>query len=494
MSEQNPNLRSVARSEGASPAILEAVLNTVVDGVITIDEAGTICLANAATARIFGYAADELIGSNISMLMPAPYAAEHDGYLRRYLETGERHIIGIGREVEALRSDGAVFPIDLAVSEVRVGDRRLFTGIVRDMTDRKRTETALRRERRFAADLFENANAIVAVLDEEGRISRINGFLAQLTARDSNDVRGADWVETFVPEDDRNSVREIFDRIVAGELVHSSVSSIVTRDGALRTIAWSGRHLVDADDVVDGILVIGTDITELKEAEQRLVQSERLAAIGEMVTGLAHESRNALQRARACLEMLELDLAERSDHMELTARAKLALDELQRLYEEVRNYASPVQLDLSKCQVKDIWKLAWDQLATMRAGTDIQLRDDCAVESPKWRVDRNRMLQVFRNILENAIAASPQGSEVVIRCREDRLKDRPALRITIRDSGPGIDSEQATRVFEPFFTTKPRGTGLGLAIAKRIVEAHSGEIYVADDSSPGAEFIMVIPR
>lgn len=494
MSDEVRIPRSVARSEDASPAILNAVLDTVVDAIVTIDETGTICLANAVTAEIFGYSAEELIGQNISLLMPEPHSAEHDGYLQKYLKTGERRIIGIGREVEARRRDGTVFPVDLAVSEVHTGGRRLFTGVIRDMTDRKQTETALRRERRFADDLLETANAIVVVLDEQGRIARFNSFLEHLTGISPDEVRGLSWVETFVAPEKRENVRKLFDRIIAGETVHSNVSAIETRDASRRMIAWSGRHLVDANDIVNGILLIGTDISELKEAEQKLVQSERLAAIGEMVTGLAHESRNALQRARACIEMLELDLADRSDHMELTARAKLALDELQRLYEEVRNYAAPVQLDLSNCEATEIWVQAWEQLATMRTGTDIQLQTDLGDASLAWRVDRNRMLQVFRNILENAVAASPKGGTVTLHCRDARLKNRPALQIAIRDSGPGIDEERAARVFEPFFTTKPRGTGLGLAIANRIVEAHSGEISVGKSTGSGAEFVIVIPR
>jgi len=123
---------------------LRALLDTAADGIITIDERGSIRTVNSAAERIFGYAAAEIAGRNVGVLMPEPYKREHDSYLGNYLRTGERRIIGIGREVEGRRKDGTTFPVDLAVSETRLGDYRAFTGIVRDITERKRTELLLK--------------------------------------------------------------------------------------------------------------------------------------------------------------------------------------------------------------------------------------------------------------------------------------------------------------------------------------------------------------
>ena len=131
-------------------ARLSAILDTTVDGIITIDERGIIESVNAATERIFGYTGDELVGNNITMLMPSPYREEHGAYISRYLRTGEPRIIGIGREAEGQHKDGRRFPIDLAVSEVRVGGSRLFTGLVRDISARRRAEDEARRR---SADL-----------------------------------------------------------------------------------------------------------------------------------------------------------------------------------------------------------------------------------------------------------------------------------------------------------------------------------------------------
>lgn len=143
-----------ARSEEHA-AQLRAILDTAVDGIITIDPAGTIESANPAACAIFGYALEELVGRPITVLMPPPYRDEHDGYVQNYLETGDAKIIGIGREVTGVRRDGEIFPLELAVSEVRFGDALRFTGFVRDISDRRRTEIALEESRRHLRELVD---------------------------------------------------------------------------------------------------------------------------------------------------------------------------------------------------------------------------------------------------------------------------------------------------------------------------------------------------
>ncbi len=142
---------------------LEAILNTATDAIITINERGIIQTANPATENVFGYASSELIGSNIQRLMPAPYAGEHDTYLAAYVETGQRKIIGVGREVEAKRKDGTTFPVDLAVSESDVGGQRLFTGIVRDISERRLVEA----EQQSLGRILEDSLNEIYVFDAE---------------------------------------------------------------------------------------------------------------------------------------------------------------------------------------------------------------------------------------------------------------------------------------------------------------------------------------
>jgi PAS domain S-box-containing protein len=150
-----------------SEARTHAILQTAVDGIITIDEWGIVESFNPAAERLFGYTADEVIGQNIRMLMPSPYREEHDAYMARYLQTGEPHIIGIGREVRAQRRDGTTFPIALAVSEMYIAGRRMFTGIIHDLTARVQAEEALRRARNELEVRVQERTAELTAANEE---------------------------------------------------------------------------------------------------------------------------------------------------------------------------------------------------------------------------------------------------------------------------------------------------------------------------------------
>ena len=131
--------------------MLRLIMEHTVDGVVTIDATGQVSSFNRAAERVFGYRADEILGRNVSTLMPSPHQQAHDGYLARYLATGEARIIGMGREVEGLRSDGARFPMDLSVTEFSMGGERFFIGIVRDISERKKLEEQLRQSQKMEA-------------------------------------------------------------------------------------------------------------------------------------------------------------------------------------------------------------------------------------------------------------------------------------------------------------------------------------------------------
>lgn len=235
------------------------------------------------------------------------------------------------------------------------------------------------------------------------------------------------------------------------------------------------------------------DLSEMKAVHAKLVQSERLAAIGEMMTGLAHESRNALQRTRACLDMLELDLEEQPEAIDLIRRGQTALDELHRLYEEVRGYAAPVQLSPAPCNLAHVWETAWANLSDQRRDRAISLQTETNGVDLECRVDAHRIGQVLRNLFENSIAACSEPGKIVLQCANAVINGAPAVELTLIDNGPGFDEEQRNKAFEPFFTTKTKGTGLGMAIAKRIIDAHNGRIAI-NSARQGAEIVITLPR
>src|SRR5262249_2424683 len=156
--------------------------------------------------------------------------------------------------------------------------------------------------------------------------------------------------------------------------------------------------------------------------------------------------------------------------LDLVARIQKAQDHLRQLYEEVRGYAAPLRLERERCSLAAVWRQAWTNLGVLRQGRQAELREECDGIDVLAAVDPFRLEQVCRNIFANALPACRDPVRLTITCAETALEQQPALRVAVRDNGPGLNPEQQRRIFEPFFTTKTKGTGLGMAIAKRIVE------------------------
>lgn len=616
-------------SSGATEdqARLTAVLSNAVDGIITIDNRGLIEQANPAAERLFGYDLNEMVGQNVRMLMPAPYRDEHDGYIANYLKTGDAKIIGVGREVEGRRKDGSTFPMYLSVSEVRLGSRILFTGIVHNLVELKQAEQAATQlgrvledsrneiyifdaetlrfvlvnrgarenvgysmdeltqmtpvelkpefdKRAFSeltdallsgetdkvnfetvhrrkdgttypvdvhmqvSEVAEQALFVAIILDVterkqaeaereklqrqlEGRLQElkirdqaiqsagegiiiadatqtehpiifVNAAFEAMTGYSADDIVGRTCCLLHEGDEDQPGVNLIRTALADGRPCHAVVRNY-RRDGSMFWNDISLAPVLDANGEPTHIVAVMEDVTERRRLQKERVQTERLAAIGEMVTGLAHESRNALQRAQACLDMLSLDLEEQPEQLDLTTRARVAIDDLRRLYEEVRNYAAPFTLEKRECCVPDLWRKVWDDLSILRNERDVTL--DESVEDPTITadIDAHRVEQVVRNIFENALAACSDPCRIEIECAEVELGERAAVRVCFRDNGPGFERDVATKVFQPFFTTKQKGTGLGMAIAKRIIDAHGGHIEVGRPGS-GAEIVVTLPR
>lgn len=300
---------SISREE-RDAANWSAVLATARDAIVSIDNAGRITVFNPTAEAIFGYAAEEVLGHNVTILMPAPYRDEHDSYLRNYRETGVPKAIGRIRAAEALRKSGEIFPIELSVSESQLGTDVLYTAIIRDVSEKVRLESALRSQRDFAERVIETAQVIILVLDPAGAIVRYNTFMEELCGRSCGSAVGQDWFSTFVPERERARMRTVFDRAARGVPVAGNVSPIVTAAGEERLIEWHVRlmHGVGAGPL--GLLCSGQDVTNQRRVEAeirtKVRQQATVAMLGlKALTGpdLASLMREAIEKVAETLNV-----------------------------------------------------------------------------------------------------------------------------------------------------------------------------------------------
>jgi two-component system sensor kinase FixL len=388
--------------------------------------------------------------------------------------------------IAALRQGAADYilkPINpdvLRASLARVAEHHRLT------LAKERSEAAFR-------TLVEVAPSFIVILRPDGSVAYLNRFAEELTGFQVEQVRGRNYLTTFVAPEDRPAVAENLRRALAGTSIRNVECALLCRDGSRRWLLWNMQMLSDYEGG-PALLRVGQDITSLKQAQERTLQAERLAAIGQMMTGLAHESGNALARSQACLEMLVLEVQDRPEALDLVARIQKAQDHLRQLYEEVRGYAAPLKLEREPYPLPSVWRQAWTHLAIRRQGRTAELREEGVDADLRLSVDPFRLEQVFRNVFENSLAACPDPVEVTVACSPGWLDGQPALRVSVRDNGPGLNAEQRQRIFEPFFTTKTKGTGLGMAIARRIVEAHGGQIGVGTPPARGAEIVITLPR
>ncbi len=397
---------------------------------------------------------------------------------------------GLDDEARAVRSVQRGAQDYLNKSEL---EGRLLLRSIHYAIERKRGEVTLRDGREFAEGLIETAHALVILLDVRGGILRFNSFAEHVSGYASSEVIGTDWLKALFPESDRAAVKNLVQRATDDRETYVGIYPIVAKDGSLHDIRWAGKAIRDGQGQVRFVLFTGHDISDLRAAQQRALHSERLAAIGQMMAGLAHESRNALQRSQSCLEMLRLSVKDRTDALDYIERIQDAQDHLGQLYEEVRSYSAPIRLALEQRSLRDLLFITWENLIAEREGRDATLicpEPDVIVQC---KLDRHRIEQVFRNILENSLSAADDPVEIQVCWETAELNGLPAVTTTIRDNGPGLTEEQKRRLFEPFYTTKTHGTGLGMAICQRIVDAHGGRLELGDSEQPGAELKLTLP-
>lgn len=534
---------SISRAE-RDAARWAAVLATARDAIISIDETGCITLFNPMAEQMFGYTADEILGRNVGMLMPPPYRDQHDSYIRNYRTTGVARAIGRIRTVEAQRKSGEIFPIELSVSESRIGDETIYTAVIRDISDKVRLENELRVRVRqqatvamlgiralarpdLSAFLHETIDAIADTLGVEyvkilellpdGRTLRVvagtgwnpgvvGDTLLPVTAGSHMDFVLRAHEPTVI--DDLAAERR-FDplALLRDHNVVSGIGAIIGGPdrpyGILGTYTASRRQF-SADDAsflqaVANIIAesIARDRAEaaLRESQQAAQRRERLADIGAITARVVHDLGNPLA-ALSMQAQLILRRARRGDFhprepvIQPAEQILATLQRLQFLVQEFTEFAREQRLVLTEARVADLLREVGDLWRPLAAARSIDLTVLSPPPDMVLRADTEKLKRVFDNLVKNAIEAidKPPGKVILSAAA---LGDG-SIRIALEDTGSGIPPGlDAFRLFE---TTKAEGTGIGLAIARQIVEAHGGTIAHHPRKPYGTVFEVTLPQ
>jgi len=471
-----------------------AIVDSSDEAIISKDVNGIIQSWNPAAERIYGYSADEVIGRSVTLLIPEDRLGELNAYQSR-LKNGERieHF-----ETVRLAKDGTRVDVVLTLSPVHDADGNIvqFVDVQKNITSSKRDQAALHETRRQHSMLLSNllGAAFRCRNDKDLTLELISDGIESVSGYTPTELirKEVDWLSTVDPGD-REKLRSEMQLAFKEKRSYQSEFRIRHRDGSTRWLWEQGRGIDGEDGSVVAFEGFLTDITELHAVQDKLIQSERLAALGQMISVIAHESRNALQRIQVGVDMLGFEMAEDSDSWKDLQRISRAKEDLHHMFEELRSYAAPMKLECDVCCVGQIWRQAWSSLESAHAGREVRLIE-ADVTDLDCQVDAFRLEQVFRNLFENSLAACKEPIEISIECHETTIQGNPALSVQVSDNGPGFSAEEKSQVFDAFFTTKQKGTGLGMAIAQRMLSAHFGTIAARNGESGGACFELFIPR
>jgi two-component system sensor kinase FixL len=487
---------------------LKVIFDSVIDGMITINEDKEIQAFNPAAEKIFGYSREEVFGKNVKMLMPNPYRHEHDSYVDNYKDTGQKKVIGIGREVFGLRKNGSQFPMELAISEgLLISGKRIFIGIIRDITERKATEEQLKLAQEKSQAIFDNVIDGMVIINGMGLIQGFNPAAESIFGYSREETLNQN-VKMLMPEPYRGEHDQYLKNY---------------RDSGVKKIIGIGREVmgrrkdgrlfpmdlaISPMNVGDEKLFIGLvrDITERKEAKQALKEATQAAQAAnqmksEFLANMSHELRTPLNAIMGYSELLHEEAEERGDDEDVADLNKIHMagNHLLSLINDV--------LDLAKIEAGRV-ELLHDQINLCELLTDIAMVVKHQVEKnnnvfevhcvpPAESVinDSGKLRQVLLNLLSNAAKFTQSGS---ITLSASIKGDYVVCHVV--DTGIGMSDEQLKKIFNPFVqanastTRQYGGTGLGLSVSKELCELMGGDVSVESKVGQGSDFCIRVAK
>jgi PAS domain S-box-containing protein len=475
----------------ASEEKLRLYLDSSPDAIYISDSTATFSYGNRAAERIIGYSREELIGKSFLELdLLPPEQVSKAAWLLSLNIAGQP--TGPD-EFELIRKDGSRISVEISTYPIGDGDNLEVIGIARDATERKRIEAALRDSEENLRALIENAPDAITAYDLEGTILDCNRRGEELLGYSREELVGRGMFEIgVIPEDYTARAGRALEKGDWDMSGRPFEFDLLTKDGSRITVEATTITVERGGQ--NQIICISRDVTERRQMEQQLQLAGRLAAVGELAAGVAHELNNPLSAVQGFAQYLaereSVDANTRGDLETIYREAQRATRITGNLLSFARKHA-PEKTFLS---LNDVVERSLELHAYRMRVNNVAISTELASDLPKTMADFHQMQQVFVNVITNAEQAMTQehGRGTLTIKTEQAGK---MIRVTFGDNGPGMSREVLSSVFDPFFTTKEvgKGTGLGLSICYGIVREHGGRLHAESDPGRGATFVVEIP-
>ncbi len=473
-------------------ARIQAMVDASPNAVITIDRQGIIESVNAQTLAMFGYQEADLIGSNVSMLMPSPHRENHDGYLRHHLETGEKRVMGIGRELSAVRRDGSHFPIYLAVNRFVHHGEVMFAGTIMDISEQRLLKDTLASSTEIKR-IMESTNDLFIATDDAYRISYINQRAAEALDIDHERINGASLLDE-IPEFAESSFKGELKSLSKGKEIHTE----------LQLASPAGWFLISCFSIGKSYYWQLVDITPLKQQqlmleEQKLKLEQSNRELNDFAFVASHDLQEPLRKIQAFSDRLinkystNLD-ARGQDYLQRMNRAAYRMSELI----QALLLLSRISSQQGELESIELNKLVNEVLDTLDEAIKEKHASVSVETLPVIVADPVQIRQMLQNLISNALKFHhpDRAPEIAVFAREP---DSSRIELVVEDNGIGIEAGFADKVFEPFERLHSHkqfsGTGMGLSICRRIAERHGGTIRIDSvEGQLGIRFVVVLPK
>ena len=484
-----------------------AFIESAVDGIIAMNEDGTVEFCNPAAASMFGYSADEIVGQNVGLLMPESDASKHSHYVNRYKKEGESRVVGRGREVMARRRDDSTFPIFLSVCVAEVGGRRVFVGNIHDLGPLR----AALDQREAALRSLNKRNMEMAGLFQVGEALRSGKAMDQVFQDIASLVGSAcqfpKLVVVRIRLDEAVHLSDGFCetpwRMAADVIVAGRPRGIVEAFYKEQATEQNGAAFLQEEvDLVQALAHMLAGTVERREGEAQVIQASKLASIGELAAGVSHEINNPVNGILNCADILLAKLPPESKEHQFASLIRMECERIANIVGSLLTFSGQHAEDYEPANLADVVESVLRLSRKKMTKSHIDLHVDVADSLPDVQCRGDQLQQVVMNLLINALQALDARypnldteKKLTIMAAVIEKDDMPWVRLTVRDQGVGIASTHIDRIFDPFFTTKGRekGTGLGLSVSSGIVQDHGGSIVVESDEGKGAAFHVDLP-